>query len=109
MNFCYFCRDFDDLFVDPRFGGGSVVHQFFWLEPQSDCLFGGVDGITTVADVPANIDTEITSDATWSRSKWVGGAQHGSALFDGVFTFPDHAADWTGVHVFDQTGEEWFA
>merc|ERR1712038_1665490 len=99
---CYFCLDDDDLFVDPRFGGVFVAHQFFWFEPQSDFLFGGVDGVTTVADVPADIDTEITSDATWGGGEWVSGAQHGSALFDGVFTFPNHGADWAGVHVFDQ-------
>ena len=69
-------------------------------------MLGGGDHVGTVANVPTDIDAKVASDGAWGGVQWVGGAEHGSSLFDGVFAFPDHGADWAGVHVFDQAWEE---
>ena len=86
-----------------------VVHQFFWFEPQSDFFFSRIDSIRSVANISTDIDAEVASDGAWGRSKWVGGAEHGSSLFDSVFALPNHAADRARVHVFDEASKEWLA
>ena len=43
---------------------------------------------------------------TWKRGLWVGLAEHHAAHFDDVLALPDHGADWTRVHVLDESIEE---
>ena len=98
--------------------------NLLWLEPQSDFLLGGLDGIGTVADVSADVlqktlhvsgvqcrgigggreettyNSVVTTNGTWARSSWVGGTEEDTASLDGITTFPDHGADWAGTHVY---------
>jgi len=57
-------------------------------------------------DVPANLDTEITTDGAWFGVSWVSLTQHNTASLDHVQTFPDHADNWARCHVLHQAREE---
>lgn len=60
-----------------------------------------------MSDVSTHVNSEVTSDGTWSRVQWVGGTQDSSTLLDNVLTFPDSSQDWAGQHVGQQAWEEW--
>lgn len=53
------------------------------------------------------LDGVVASDGAREGSLGIGLAKHHSSHLDDVEAFPDHGADWAGVHVLDQTGEEW--
>ena len=55
----------------------------------------------------AYLDGVVSSDGAREGSLGIGLAKHHSSHLDDVEAFPDHGADWAGVHVLDQTGEEW--
>merc|ERR1712115_221201 len=95
-----------NLLVDPRLGGMSVAHELLRLEPKGDLLLGRVDGVRAVTDVSADIDAKVASDGAWGGSERVCGAEHGSALLDGVLALPNHGTDWATVHVVDKSSEE---
>ena len=76
------------------------------LEPETDLVVGGLDGVGTVDDVSTNIDAEITADGAWGGVEGLGGAEHLAAGEDSVVTFPDHGADGAGGGVVDESGEE---
>jgi hypothetical protein len=61
-----------------------------------------------VANVSTDINAEISSDGSGGGSKRVGLSQHGSALFDGIFSFPDHGNNGSASHILDQTWEKGF-
>ena len=65
-----------DLLVEPVLGVGFPVDELGLLKPQIQLLVGVLDRITSVADVSANFDAEITTDGTRGRFKWVGGSEH---------------------------------
>lgn len=48
------------LLVDPRGGSTLPGEDLLLLEPQSDLLLGVLDAVGTVADVAADIDSEVT-------------------------------------------------
>ena len=60
----------------------SPVQKFTFFEPESKFLIGVLDGITTVADVSADLDAEVSSNGSWGRFKWIGGAKHLSSRSD---------------------------
>ena len=84
-------------------------------------MVGGLDSVGTVADVASDLKTDlkqvsgyivyldgvVSSDGAGKRSLGVSFAKHHAAHLDDVQAFPDHGADWAGVHVLDQTGKEW--
>jgi hypothetical protein len=82
--------------------------ELFLGEPESNFFVGGFNGIRSVDNVSADINAEITSNGTWLRVEWLGGTEHLSTSLDSVVTLPDHAADWTGSGVLDETSEETF-
>ena len=92
--------------VDP--GGGVVVPgaEFLGLEPKSNFLLSGLNGIGTVDDVSSDIDAEVTSDGSGLRVERLCGTEHLSASLDSVVTLPDHAADGAGSGVLNETSEE---
>lgn len=57
--------------------------------------------------LPSDIDGEITTDGTWSRSQWVGSTEKDTSSLDSITTLEDDGGDWAGVHVLDETSEEW--
>jgi hypothetical protein len=75
-------------------------------EPQLDFCVGGINGVTSVADVASYIKAVVTTDGAWGGVQRTGFAKHLAAGFDGVKTFPYHAANWAGGHVFNKTWEK---
>ena len=59
-----------------------------------------------MADVPSNIDAEISSDGSGLGVDGVGGAQHLAAGLDNVVAFPDHGDNGARRHVLDEVVEE---
>jgi len=59
-----------------------------------------------MADVAADINAEVSTDGAWVRVKRFSGAKHLSASSNSVVSLPDHGANWTGIHVFDEASEE---
>ena len=73
---------------------------------MGDFAVGRFNGVGSVADVTAGLDTEVSADGSRSGSKRVGGTEHRTSLFDDIETFPDHGEDGARGHVLDQCGEE---
>lgn len=97
------------VFIDPWVGSWSPLDQFLLFEPQCDFLVGRFDRVWAMDDVAANLDAQITTDGAWCWVSWVGGAQHDTASFDGIQTFPHGGNNWAWAHVGNQTWEEWTA
>merc|ERR1739848_587040 len=83
--------------------------QLTLLKPKSNFMVSRFNTVRPMANIPAQIGTEISPNSTWSGSQRIGFTQHPPTLFDGVQTFPDHGADGARVHVFDEAVEEGFA
>ena len=94
--------------IDPFAGVVLPSAELLVGEPESDFFVGGFNGIRSVDDVSADIDAEITSNSTWLRVEWLGGTEHLSTGLDSVVSLPDHAANWAGGGVLDETSEETF-
>ena len=92
--------------VNPFLGVVRPVDELLWGEPESDLLVGGFNGIGSVDNISSDINAEITSDSSWLRVKWLGGTEHLSSGLDGVVTLPNHAADWAGGGVLNESSEE---
>ena len=69
-------------------------------------MISGFNSVGTVDNVSANIDAVVTADGTWLRIEWLGGSEHFATSENGIVTLPDHCANWAGVHVLDETWEE---
>ena len=95
------------LLVNPIVLSRLPAQNLLWLEPESDFLLCVLDGVGAVADVTSDINGEITTDGTWSRSQWVGSTEKDTSGLDSITTLEDDGGDWAGVHVLDETGEEW--
>lgn len=63
------------LLVDPVELGSPVADELALLEPESNLLLGVLDGVGTVADVAADIDSEVTTDGAGGGGKGVGGTE----------------------------------
>ena len=48
-----------DLLVDPVLLGGGPVAELLGLEPESNLVVGGLNGIGTMADVAPNLIKEL--------------------------------------------------
>lgn len=59
-----------------------------------------------MANVSADINTEVASDGARVGVKRLGGAEHLSAGQDDVVALPDHAANWTRCCILDKPWEE---
>ena len=94
--------------IDPFLGVVLPGAELLVGEPESDFFVGGFNGIRSVDDVSADIDAEITSDGAWLGIEWLGGTEHLSSGLDSVVSLPDHAANWAGGGVLDETSEETF-
>lgn len=114
-------------------GGLLPGLELLRLEPESNLLLGGVDGVGAVADVAADVllrekllkdctdrssklkgmsrtyNGEVTTDGAGGGGKRVGGTEDDTAGLDGVTALPDHGADGAGGHVGDETREEGLA
>jgi hypothetical protein len=55
--------------------GGLPAEDLTLLEPESNLLLGVLDGVGTVADVAAHLESEVTTDGTWGTGQWVGGTE----------------------------------
>jgi len=60
-----------------------------------------------VADVASDINGEVSADGTWEGCEGVGGSEEGTTGLDSITTFPNHSADWSAAHIFDESWEEW--
>ena len=69
-------------------------------------MVGRLDGIGSVADVTADLNAEVSADGSWGGVSWLGGSEHLTAHQHDVGSFPNHAHDWSRVHVFDKSSEE---
>ena len=94
------------LLVDPVLLGGLVGGELLGLEPQTNLVVGGLDGVRTVADVTSDMDGEVSPDGAGLRVGRVRLSQHDAASLDSVETFPDHSADRPAGHVRHQATEE---
>jgi len=94
------------LFVEPVFGAGCPLDLFLNGEPEGDLMLGTLRSIRTVADIPADVYAEVTTDGTRLRVQGVGGAQHLASLLHNILTSPYHWNNGSGGHVLDETGEE---
>lgn len=61
-----------------------------------------------MANVTSDIDAKIASYSAGVGVERLGGAEQFPARSDDVRSFPDHAVDWTGGSVFNESWEEWF-
>jgi len=59
-----------------------------------------------VADVAADLNSEVTADGARSRVSGVGSTEHDTAGLDDVKTLPAHSNNGTGGHVLAETLEE---
>ena len=75
-------------------------------EPEADLVVGRLNGVGSVDDVTANIDTQVTTDGSGGRVLRSGGSEHDATGLDGIHTFPDHGADGSRDHVFNERREE---
>jgi hypothetical protein len=65
------------LLVDPVMLRGSPVHNLLRLEPESDLLLRIFDAIRAMANISADINTEVAADGAGQGGEWVGGAKEG--------------------------------
>ena len=93
------------LLVDPRLGSRGPLDDSL-REPQSDLLVGGLGRVGSVADVAANVDTEIASDGARGGFAGLSGSQQLSALRAGVLALPNHGEHGGSLHELNQTTEE---
>merc|ERR1712150_308807 len=75
-------------------------------KPQCDLGLGAVNGITAVANIATDIDTQVTTNSARIGVGRVGGSQHEAASFHSSLSLPDHGEHWTHEHVLDQRREE---
>mmetsp|Transcript_29253 Transcript_29253/g.42729 ORF Transcript_29253/g.42729 Transcript_29253/m.42729 type:complete len:191 (-) Transcript_29253:134-706(-) len=75
-------------------------------EPVRNLSIGGVNRVRAMADVPSNLDTEVTADGSHCGVAWHCGAEHLAALKHYVGTFPDHGNHRARSHVLDEPAEE---
>lgn len=94
------------LLVDPVEGGALPGDELLRLEPEGNLLLGVLDAVGTVADVAADVDSEVTTDGAGSGGKRVGGTEDGTAGLDDITALPDHGADGAAEHVGNKTLEE---
>lgn len=78
------------LFVDPVDAGWCPVHQFVFLEPQSDLLVGGLNRVGSVDDVASDLNAEVTADGSRGGVGWIGGSKHDATGLDDIQALPDH-------------------
>jgi len=69
------------------------------VEPQFNLLFGALNAVRPVADIPSNVDGIVEADSTWSSGERVCGAEDLTTNLDNLTAFPDHGADWARGHV----------
>ena len=93
-------------FVDPFGRVVFVVVDSFSGEPESDLVVGRLDGIGSVDDVSSDINAHISSDGSADGVLGSGGSEHDATGLDGIISFPDHGADGSRAHVFNERGEE---
>jgi hypothetical protein len=65
------------LLVDPVVLSALPALDLALLEPKSDLLLGILNAVGAVADVTANIDSEIAANSAWQGSQWVGSTKDG--------------------------------
>jgi hypothetical protein len=63
--------------VDPVELGSLVGDGLALLKPESNLLLGVLNGVGTVADVAADIDSVVATDGARGRGKGVGGTEDG--------------------------------
>ena len=95
-----------NLLVHPGVADGSPVTELLRSEPQGNLLLGRLDCVRSVADITANLDTEVSSDGAWLAVSWVSLAQHHTSSLNGVQTLPHHADNGAAGHVGNESGEE---
>merc|ERR1711872_574111 len=78
------------LLVDESVRSGRPVDELFGLKPKRDFFLGRFDGVGSVDDVTAEIETKVTADGTRKRSLGIGFTHHHSASLGSVLAFPNH-------------------
>merc|ERR1719215_649946 len=94
-----------NLLVHPGVADGSPVTELLRSEPQGNLLLGRLDGVRSMADIAANLDTEVSSDGAWLAVSWVSLSQHHTSSLNGVQTLPHHADNGAAGHVGNESGE----
>ena len=92
--------------INPGVGVGSPCELLLSGEPEINFVVGGLNGVGSVADVSTDINAVVSSDGSWFGIEWLGGTEHFSSGKDGIITFPNHAADWSGGSVLNESVEE---
>ena len=80
--------------------------ELLGLEPEGDLVVGGLNRVGAVADVSADVNAEVTADSAGIGVERLSGTEHLTAGEDGVGSLPNHAADGSGDHVFNEAFEE---
>jgi hypothetical protein len=93
------------LFVNRRVDRlGPVVDSF--RKPHCELVRSGVGRVTAVANVTAEINGVVTTDASRQRVQWLCLSQHLTSLLDDILALPAHANDGTRAEKLDETGKK---
>lgn len=84
----------------------GVAWQIFIFKPKIYFCFGWLYSVWTVANVPANIDAEVTSDSARLRIEWFGCTKHFPACSDWIITFPYHSTNRPRTHMLHVSNKE---
>lgn len=76
------------------------------VTPEGNLLLCGLHRVGAVADVTANLNTEVSSDGAGLAVSRVGLTQHHPPCLDRVESLPDHGHHGAGGHVGHQAGKE---
>jgi hypothetical protein len=83
-----------------------VWENLAFPKPESNFFLGIFNAIGTVADVAADVNSEVSADSTGGRGKWISSAENGSPSLDGITALPHHSDDRSAQHIGNETREE---
>ncbi|MBG9498227.1 hypothetical protein ABE44_03430, partial [Bacillus thuringiensis] len=67
---------------------------------------GVFHGVAAVDDVPADVDAQVSPDASWFGVSWVRLSQHHPGELHNVLPLPHHGEDGSRGHVFAESSVE---
>ena len=92
--------------VDPLLVGLRPASDLVLLEPELDLILRAVGSIASVDDVAADLNAQVTADASGQRVVGVGGSDQLAAALDDVLALPDHADNGSAGKVLAQATVE---